>query len=314
MQTNLNMPWFCSPFFERELTETPMDKNLKDKINFFADNGYLVFDPKIENIENKSEKIINNLQKDFQMDNRTTDAWIFDKNVKDIALNKNILDLLENIYQRKAIPFQTLNFKRGSEQKAHSDIIHFNSFPERFMAGVWVALEDITEDNGPVYYCPGSHKLPFYYLHDLGLTASYKNRNHNYHKYEEFLQKLIEEKGFEKKTIKMKKGEALIWDANLLHGGSPILKKDSTRYSQVTHYYFEDCIYFAPLYSDIYNQKIFYRKIKNISTNKYVKHFYNGKKINLPIKTHLKYFVEFKLKKTNLGRKFIKFLKAKISK
>ena len=30
------------------------------------------------------------------------------------------------------------------------------------MCGVWVALEDITEDNGPLHYYPGSHRLPDY--------------------------------------------------------------------------------------------------------------------------------------------------------
>ena len=35
----------------------------------------------------------------------------------------------------------------------------------------------------------------------------------------------------------MKRGQALIWAANLLHGGDPIGDPQSTRYSQVTHHY-----------------------------------------------------------------------------
>ena len=31
------------------------------------------------------------------------------------------------------------------------------------MAGVWVAFEDITEDNGALFYYPGSHKWPALY-------------------------------------------------------------------------------------------------------------------------------------------------------
>ncbi len=41
-------------------------------------------------------------------------------------------------------------------------MVHFNSIPQRFMCGVWVAMEDIAPDNGPLHYYPGSHKLPFY--------------------------------------------------------------------------------------------------------------------------------------------------------
>ena len=37
----------------------------------------------------------------------------------------------------------------------------------------------------------------------------------------------------------IRKGEALIWASNLLHGGMPHVDKDRTRHSEVTHYLFE---------------------------------------------------------------------------
>jgi hypothetical protein len=45
------------------------------------------------------------------------------------------------------------------------------------------------------------------------------------------------------------KGQALIWAANLLHGGSVQHDPARTRWSQVTHYYFRDCIYYTPAFS-----------------------------------------------------------------
>ncbi len=47
-----------------------------------------------------------------------------------------------------------------------------------------------------------------------------------------------------------KKGEALIWSANLLHGGAVQKDPKRTRWSQVTHYYFENCAYYTPMYSN----------------------------------------------------------------
>ena len=48
----------------------------------------------------------------------------------------------------------------------------------------------------------------------------------------------------------MKKGTALIWSANLLHGGGIIVDKDRTRFSQVTHYNFKGCdYYYHPFFS-----------------------------------------------------------------
>ena len=56
--------------------------------------------------------------------------------------------------------------------------------------------------------------------------------------------------GIEQETFVPKKGQALIWAANLLHGGSPQINPKLTRWSQVTHYYFENCVYYTPAFSD----------------------------------------------------------------
>ena len=47
----------------------------------------------------------------------------------------------------------------------------------------------------------------------------------------------------------IKKGHALVWSANLLHGGSPANDPERTRKSQVTHYFFEGTRYYTPLMS-----------------------------------------------------------------
>ena len=74
----------------------------------------------------------------------------------------------------------------------------------------------------------------------------------------------------------IKKGQALIWAANLLHGGEPINKAGASRYSQVSHYYFEDCTYYTPLFTDLVIKKIFLRKVVNISTGEKVPNMYLG--------------------------------------
>jgi hypothetical protein len=44
-------------------------------------------------------------------------------------------------------------------------------------------------------------------------------------------------------------GQVLIWHANLLHGGSPVSNRKARRWSQVVHFYFENCLYTTPLKS-----------------------------------------------------------------
>ena len=176
---------------------------------------------------------------------RIQDGWKTVDEVRQLARNANIAGALQQLLGRQSLPFQTLNFPIGTRQFTHSDTIHFNSIPSNFMAGVWVALEDIDEDNGPLLYYPGSHKLHEFSMNDFDLKQGY----HNYHKYEERIQQLVEKEKLEGEYGVIKKGDALIWHANLLHGGAEQKDLARSRHSQVTHYYFADCKYYTPMNS-----------------------------------------------------------------
>ena len=136
----------------------------------YAEDGFLIFDPEID--ESVLDVALAGVQSLYGNDLRKQDAWQTIPAVKQIATAPKIMEMLRLLYHREPIPFQTLNFPVGTQQRTHSDSIHFNSIPQRFMCGVWVALEDVRDDNGPLLYCPGSHKLPFYDLIDMGLKGS----------------------------------------------------------------------------------------------------------------------------------------------
>ena len=82
--------------------------------------------------------------------NRVQDAWKIRDSVRTLATAPNVLALLAELYGRRPLPFQTLNFRRGTQQAPHSDALHFNTVPAGFMCGVWVAMEDMDMDNGPL--------------------------------------------------------------------------------------------------------------------------------------------------------------------
>ena len=201
----------------------------------------------------------------FYTSHRIMDAWKISENVKAIATAPRILGILEELYGRKPLPFQTLNFKMPTQQRAHSDTIHFNSKPPGFMAGVWVALEDMDMDNGPLFYHPGSQKLPEITMVDVGAEADHSE----YLKYEEFMQTVVRDNDLPIDYGLIKKGQALVWSANLLHGGSPAKDPNRTRKSQVTHYFFEGTRYYTPLLSkDLSTEEgIFWREPEWIPTN-----------------------------------------------
>jgi len=194
--------------------------------------------------------------------------------VRAIACNERMIKILSDIYGRRAWPFQTLNFAVGSQQAYHSDSIHFSSIPERFVCGVWLALEDISDDAGPLVYYPGSHKWPIVYNDQIGIRMSGSVQEGTQSFYTNIWAAMIEKHRVEPQYFRPKKGEALIWAANLLHGGVAHRDPSKTRWSQVTHYYFDDCCYITPMFSDVMIGKLYLRDMVDISTGKKVPNVY----------------------------------------
>lgn len=243
----------------------------------FDDEGYVVIDPQIDPavIDGVVERVGNGLlYLDGQDQGRVQDAWKTDAGVKQIVQAPAVLAILEALYGRKPRPFQTLNFRVGTQQKEHSDTVHFNASPAGYMCGVWVALEDIDENNGAVVYYPGSHKLRELNMSDVfaepdllarrtqplyspfspralrrRLTgqAPLYDTTQEYALYEEYIQRQLPKIGIQPTLATIRKGQAFVWAANLLHGGSRRNDLDRTRHSQVSHYYFEGCKYHRPL-------------------------------------------------------------------
>jgi ectoine hydroxylase-related dioxygenase (phytanoyl-CoA dioxygenase family) len=233
----------------------------------FERDGYLVIDPGLD--EATLDGAVRDLEGEFRPERfarlrrgpfgrpplkrysyrdatRIQDAWRTSRNVRAIALAPRVLGVLQALYDRRPLPFQTLNFHVGTQQPAHSDAVHFNSKPPGFMCGVWVALEDIDRDNGPLVYYPGSHRRPELTMEDVGAPPTPEG----YRQYERYLAGLIDRERLEPRYGHLRKGQALVWAANLLHGGAKQNDRSRTRLSQVTHYFFEGCRYWTPRFSD----------------------------------------------------------------
>ena len=288
----LDRPWFESPFFEREVADSDLDPQARELVRSYASDGYAVIDLRTPEFDRIAEQIDNALhERHTSGTNRIQDAWRYLPEVRELAANETVKRTLRTLYRRRPIPFQTLNFRRGTEQRTHSDMVHFNSMPQRFMAGVWVALEDIGPGSGPLHYYLGSHRLAEYLPHEIRLPRA-ESVAAKYQQYEDFLGRLLESAGLRKEIVRPRKGEAFIWAANMLHGGEPIADPESTRRSQVTHYYFEGCRYWTPLTSDPPLGRIFWRRVVNVETGEVEPHYYQGKRVRLPLSATLRGAIE----------------------
>jgi len=108
----------------------------------------------------------------------------------------------------------------------------------------------------------------------------------NYHDYELFMEALLLNSPYKKMEFLAKKGDVLIWSANIIHGGSPVIDPHSTRLSQVTHYYFKDCIYYSPMSSNTISGELQVRtNLKNMRTGMLETSTFNGQLTTL-VRTH----------------------------
>ncbi|MEO5500373.1 MAG: phytanoyl-CoA dioxygenase family protein [Ginsengibacter sp.] len=163
--------------------------------------------------------------------------------LREVANDPDLLELLRSLIGGDVQLFQSINFFKGSEQKTHSDSIHMTTYPTGGLLGIWIALEDIDSDNGPLHYYPGSQKLPYYFNADYDNEGSrFLLGEKDYSAYESMLENKVQDNQMEKKIFTAKKGDLLIWHANLLHGGEPHINKEKTRKSVVFHYYNTECV------------------------------------------------------------------------
>lgn len=226
-----------------ELTESD-----KESLGNFDTNGYSIIRnylsvDQVDAINNEIEKLLERKKLRFYNNSKIFAAMHFSKLINSVGNNEKLKEVLSVLLRGKPFLFGSMNFQMGSQLASHSDSIHMTTFPLGGMLGVWLALDDIAEDNGPLHFYPGSHKLPYY------LNSDYDNEGNSwligdktYQEYEKMLQKKIQELQLKKELFTAKKGDLIMWHANLIHGGEPHLNKEKTRKSMVFHYYKEDAI------------------------------------------------------------------------
>jgi ectoine hydroxylase len=163
--------------------------------------------------------------------------------LKKIADDDRITSLFEFIFQQPVIPFQSINFLKGSQQRAHSDSIHMTTYPLGYLSAAWFALEDIDGKNGSLFYYAGSHKLPYVlspdFDHKSGLLQLDPDTNS---RYEERMAAIIATGNLVKTDFYAGKGDVFLWHANLIHGGNAIADISRTRKSMVVHYFAKNVI------------------------------------------------------------------------
>ncbi|MDB9940752.1 phytanoyl-CoA dioxygenase family protein [Candidatus Pelagibacter sp.] len=261
---NLNTPWVESELFGDNLKYK--EKKFIKYAKKFNKDGYVVIDLKVSKKDlKKTIEDISNLAKaesvkknpkiyHYNKNPRIVEGYKKFKSIKNLCKNKEIINILKYFYEKKPIPINSINFIKGTDQPLHSDYIHFSSMPHKYLCAAWIALEKTDEKNGPIIVVPGSHKFDLvdYSLFNLKTPTSMQELSRFYKVYETYVNKLVKLKKIKTKTLKLQPGQAVIWAANLLHGGKKIIDQSRTRFSQVIHYHFDKCDFvYNPGFSNV---------------------------------------------------------------
>jgi hypothetical protein len=254
-----------------------MSSEKTDLVKQFDEEGYVVF--KLEDVHDLIDEI------NFDIDNliasgeyrtnskiysyndspRIVESWKYSEASHRLAFNRQITDFLSVYFTAEPKPFSTINFLRSTEQPLHSDYIHFGTIPHFRLAASWVALEDIDPKSGPLQIVPGSHKGDIVCFSDIAthVARSLGEVKAQYTAYEDLIRLSVRETQSEILTPILKKGEALIWNANLLHGSPTCVNNQLSRRSQVTHYHFSETdLFYNPSFSSIRDNRFVKRNVE----------------------------------------------------
>jgi hypothetical protein len=153
--------------------------------------------------------------------------------VQELVADGKLMDIHGEQLSATPIDCGTLLFELGSEQDAHFDTFYMPSETPNKMCATWIAIDQVTETNGPLIYYPKSHLIePFMFA-----TGKISANPMEMPAATAHIKRIIDEYKLEEHRFYPKPGDVLIWHAQLLHGGSPILDLHETRTSLVTHYW-----------------------------------------------------------------------------
>lgn len=134
--------------------------------------------------------------------------------------------------------YTSLYYERGSEQALHRDTPLFATTPGERYLGVWTALDEVADDNGPLKVVRGSHLLPPVDVAALrarlGDGPVAPMSDDGWRLYQEAVAAQCTAAGLQAEPVHVSPGDVIVWHPQLFHGGAPH-PAPRTRRSVVMH-------------------------------------------------------------------------------
>jgi ectoine hydroxylase-related dioxygenase (phytanoyl-CoA dioxygenase family) len=178
--------------------------------------------------------------------------------------NRMALALQDLLFGSETVLYTSLFYERGSGQDIHRDTPYFCTRPEYRYFGMWVALEDVDEANGPLMAFTGGHQIAEVDREAMA-TELFGSPDDapamsdlSWNAYQTRVADECRAANLELVTLPVSKGSTILWHPQLPHGGAPIADFSRTRFSLVMHT--------TPENTPVYYQDAFFNPNKPLPT------------------------------------------------
>ncbi len=245
---------------ERRAREGRISAPLAERLRFWVSNGYVVLEQAVDGAV--CDQLRADLETAFRQGDerllfhspagadyrplsagldteraRVVDVYVYYESALRALFSPAIVEFLSAVFDDRVLLFQSLTFERGSQQPLHQDTAFVVVDAPLELAASWIALEDIEPGSGELTYLEGSHRLPEYLFSGAFKNWNPKRDGEDQHaEWERLLHQNAERLGLKRRTFLPRKGDVLIWAADLAHGGSAVTDPALTRRSLVGHY------------------------------------------------------------------------------
>ena len=246
-------PWYDGPDARERIERNSIGPGLKRHALDFIEHGFVVFEGAI------SADAVARARAEFVSwrARNATELVQFEEPDKHLVRIVNLhatlpalcelfstnpaLALQDYLLGAETVLYTSLFFERGSAQPIHRDIPYFWTNPSNRYFGMWVALEDVDLENGPLEVMVGGHKLPSIARDTIGRrhfpdpNSIPKTSDALWYAYQNEVMTSCERLGLKRKPVLVSKGDTILWHPMLPHGGAAVRDFTRTRLSFVMH-------------------------------------------------------------------------------
>ena len=236
------------------------NSNIKDAVNYYHENGYVVIRNAVD------DSLLDSVNKHFDDEIMPYDGYLYRQTGGNPEKNKfnsngqivnpilNIHDLLtkktnqfrtkglealtnpvnisftNEVFNAPPVLVQSMYFHGNAETWGHQDSYYLDSENFGTMVAGWIALEDIGPGAGRFFIYPKSNRLGL--MKNTGSLSVAKNHSG----YKKEIIKWMQENELQCRAPALKKGDVLFWNANTVHGSLKTTDPEMSRRSLTCHF------------------------------------------------------------------------------